>query len=57
MHQNRMAVPVKHTQWVAFFQQFLNISLMQGSSNNQDNIVNHVTISGKSIRNIMNSLN
>lgn len=41
-----VSLPVKHAQRVTFLQQFLNISLMQGSSNNQDNIVYHVTISG-----------
>lgn len=30
---------------MAFLQQFINISLMQCPSNNEDNIINHVPIS------------
>lgn len=38
-------LPVKHPQRMTFFQQFLNVPLMQGSSNNEHNIVNHVAVS------------
>jgi hypothetical protein len=42
-------IPVKHAQWVAFLQKFVNISLMQCPSYNKDNIVNHVAITEKNI--------
>jgi hypothetical protein len=37
-------IPVKHAQWMAFLQQFVNISFMQCPSNNKDNVINHVPI-------------
>ena len=39
-------LPVKHAQWMALLKQLLDISLMQGSSDNQHHIVDHVAISG-----------
>lgn len=38
-------LPIKHPKRMTFLQQFLNISLMQCSSHNQDYVINHVTIS------------
>lgn len=40
------SLPVKHAQGMTFLQQLLNIPLMQGSSNNQNNVINHVTVPG-----------
>ena len=42
-------IPVKHAQWVAFLQQFINISLMQCPGYNKDNIINHMPVPVKSI--------
>ena len=42
-------IPVKHAQWVAFLQQFINISLMQCPGYNKDNIINHMPVPAKTL--------